>query len=269
MSALTQTLLAQQQALLGAIWSRPVDALECEKTRANFIRQSNDRGLLAYQSSARMLAERVLAAAYPVVTAVLSPDSMGQLARALWQTHPPTCGDLTHWGEALPAFVASSEQLAGLPWLADLARLEWALHAAEAAADVAHDPASWNLLTQVDPADLGLRFVAATQVLPLGWNVHPIWQAHQAKEMDALQLAVQSLGADATDWAQPTPSLVLLWRPIHQVRCRPVTLSEAAFIQHLMQGQNLLAALELADPDWARWLPMALNDGLVAGVTPL
>jgi Putative DNA-binding domain len=265
MNAANATLLTQQQALLEAIWSWPADEPNFHKKIANFDGQSSGRGLLAYQSNARMLAQRVLAAAYPVVTAVLSPDSMGQLARALWKTHPPTCGDLTHWGAALPAFVAGSEQLADLPWLADLARLEWTLHAAEAAADVAHDTASWGLLVQAEPSALGLRFAAATQVLPLSWNVHPIWQAHQAPEGDALEQAVQRLGPDAAQWAQPMPSAVLVWRPIHQVRCRPVAEPEATFLRQLLQGQNLLAALEQSDPDWAHWLPMALNDGLLAG----
>jgi len=269
MSTATRTLLAQQQALLGAMWSHPVEVLECKKTRAHFERESCGRGLLAYQSNARMLAERVLAAAYPVVTAVLSPDSMGQLARALWQAKPPTCGDLAHWGEHLPDFVAGSAQLANLPWLADLARLEWALHAAESAPDVAHDAASLNLLAQADPAELGLRLAAATQVLPLNWSVYPIWRAHQAHGVEAQQQALQCLGSDASHWAQPIPVHVLVWRPIHQVRCRPLAAPEVPFIQQLLQGQNLLAALELADPDLARWLPVAVVDGLVAGVVHL
>jgi hypothetical protein len=270
----TPGLLAQQQALLDALWA-PVVTNAPENIAVCALFESA-RGLKAYQSNGHALAERVLVAAYPVVTEVISPDSMGQLARALWHAHPPTRGDLAWWGDALPAFMAASPQLADLPWLPDLARLEWALHTAQAAADAAAPAdglASLQRLASDEPATLRLTWAAATRVLALDWDVWPIWQAHVLAHVqadpEAHTQAIKALGPDATHWAAPRPTPVLLWRPVHAVRSQPLPPDTARFVQTLLDGASLLTALEQADPGFAHWLPQALQQGLVTGVATL
>lgn len=263
----TPGLLAQQQALLDALWA-PANMITPENIASHAFFEG-DRGLKAYQSNGHALAERVLVAAYPVVTEVLSADSMGQLARALWHAHPPTRGDLAWWGAELPAFMAASTQLADLPWLPDLARLEWALHTAQAAPDVAVPAdglASLQRLASDDPATLCLTWAAVTRVLTLDWAVWPIWHAHTQPDPDGRAQALTALGTDAAHWASAQTAQVLLWRPVHAVRCQPLPPDTARFVQALLGGASLLAALEQADPDFAPWLPMALQQGLVTGV---
>lgn len=261
-------LLAQQQALLDAIWASADSSIAIDYIAKNAFKSSG-RGLKTYQSNGHALAQRVLAAAYPVVTDVLSDDSMGQLARALWHAHPPTRGDLAWWGDALPAFMAASPQLASLPWLPDLARLEWALHTALAAPEAiapADGLASLNRLTTDDPATLKLTWAAATRVLTLDWNVWPIWDAHTQHPPDARAQALHALGVDAAQWAVPHTTQVLLWRPVHTPHCLPVSPDDARFVQALLDGASLLTALEQADPGFAQWLPRALEQGWVSGV---
>lgn len=278
-------LLAQQQALLDAIWSgTPPPRETCNAINSVAARAFDEsaRGQKAYQSNGHALAERVLVAAHPVVTEVISADSMGQLARALWHAHPPTRGDLAWWGDALPAFMAASPQLASLPWLPDLARLEWALHTAQTAPDVpppADGLASLQRLSTDDPATLHLAWAAATQVLTLDWDVAALWHAHTLKGTDAdtaiaaaphtRTQALLALGPDATHWAAPRTTHVLLWRPALGVRCQFIPPDTARFVHALLHGNSLLAALEQADPGFASWLPQALQQGLVTGIAAL
>ncbi|OYU65708.1 MAG: hypothetical protein CFE45_44120, partial [Burkholderiales bacterium PBB5] len=115
------------------------------------------RGWRAYQANAAATAERALAAAYPTVQQLLGPDSFAALARALWRTHPSAEGDLAAWGDALPGYLAESTSLASEPYLADMARLDWALHRADLAPD--DDAAATGLqqLASDDPANLYLH----------------------------------------------------------------------------------------------------------------
>ena len=76
-----------------------------------------------------------MAAAYPTLQQLFGVPAFAALARAYWHAEPPAAGDLACWGADLPAFVAQAEQLAAEPYLADMARLEWAVHQARSAAD--------------------------------------------------------------------------------------------------------------------------------------
>lgn len=287
------TLLTSQRALLQALFGAASDAEALKTLTADHAMPTRARGLASYQSNAHMLAERVLVAAYPVVTAILSPDSMGQLARALWHRHPPVRGDLARWGADLPDFIAASPQLAELPWLADVARIEWALHAAATAANVADrvaedgspafaDLASLALLTTHDPDQLTLTLAAGTTCLALDWTATRIVLAHLA-ETEAAPVTARALIVNAAlpkavaelgdVWAVAQPEQALVWRPgpspMGRPLCRVAADGEAGLLASLQAGQSLLAALQDSPLDWAAWLPQAIGEGLVLGARPL
>jgi hypothetical protein len=282
------TLLASQQALLQALFGPVFGVDGLEKYIADNPIPTSARGLKSYQSNAHMLAERVLVAAYPVVTAILSPESMGQLARALWHRHPPVRGDLARWGADLPGFIAASPQLAELPWLADVARIEWALHTAATAANVADgvpastDLTSLALLTTHDPDQLTLTLAAGTTCLALDWTATRIVLAHLA-ESEAAPVTARALAVNAAlpqavaelgdVWAVAQPEQALVWRPgpspMGRPLCRVAADGEAGLLASLQAGQPLLAALQDSPLDWAAWLPQAIGEGLVLGARPL
>ena len=278
------TLLTSQRALLQALFGAASDAEALKTLTTDHAMPTRARGLASYQSNAHMLAERVLVAAYPVVTAILSPDSMGQLARALWHRHPPVRGDLARWGADLPGFIAASPQLAELPWLADVARIEWALHAAATAADAPApaDLASLALLTTHDPDQLTLTLAAGTTCLSLDWTATRIVLAHLA-ETEAAPVTARAMAVNAAlpqavaelgdVWAVAQPEQALVWRPGPSPMCRPLCRvaadGEAGLLASLQAGQSLLAALQDSPLDWAAWLPQAIGEGLVLGARPL
>lgn len=264
------TLEAQQRALLHALLTpgapSPVQfgGPEISKSAAEKRYPSSARGLNCYKSNAHAVAERSLAVTYPVVTALLSAESMAQLARALWHTHPPQRGDLAHWGADLASFLATSPQLADLPWLADVARLEWALHQADGAADAVTDLSTLARLAEEDPAHLTLRLAPGLQVLHNTFAVVPVVQAHRLPTAPARDTALAQLG-DA--WCPTGPEHACVWRVGHQLpELQTVTEAEAQWLNALQAGQPLLTALEGCDLDFSVWLPRAVQQGVVLGV---
>lgn len=265
------TLLEQQQAFLNAIWQRQSqdNAIEKEAAYALFM---SDRGLKAYQINSDALAERVLSAAYPVVTALVSAETMTALARALWWQHPPTVGDLAQWGAAFPDWLQHSPLLAELreqlPYLPDVARLEWALHTTETVADAPPArPESLHLLTedaQEMPTRLRLRWAAGVQVLHLDWAVDAVVTAHQ-QPPEHWPTALAALGKT---WASATPQAILIGRLGWRVCHCPISASEATLITRLLQGQDLFAALAEhaadttdAEFDAATWFQTRWQEG--------
>ena len=220
------------------------------------------RGWQAYQANAAATAQRALAAAYPTVQQLLGPDSFAALARALWRTHPPAEGDLAAWGDALPCTLAEAESLASEPYLADMAKLDWALHRADLAPDDDAATAGLQRLASGDPANLYLHLRAGHAVLCSDHPVHTIWQAHRDPAADRWALARQAL-------ANAEGEAVRVRRQGWQAVVERIDSATARFELSLLQGTSLAAALVQADVAFAfePWFIDTLRRGALAAVT--
>jgi len=247
----------RQQMLLRALWrdARPGVVAGWLRDGAKF-----QRGLQAYQANAGALAERALGAAFPTLLQLLGEESFAALARAFWHAAPPERGDIAAWGAALPAFIDAAAQLADEPYLADVARLEWAVHEAEQAAN-AVAPTGLERLGDTEPARLTLQLQPGTVLLSSPHPVVTVWQAHRSA---------------AEDRFAPVRAAFAAGRGEHALVCRRGWLVEvlaleagcARFVAALLAGRDLASALLDAGAgfDFETWLIEALQAGAVAAV---
>ncbi len=233
------SLAVQQQALLAALWApRPAEALAVLGDTA-LAGPTRERGLRAYRSNGRALAQRARAAAHPALAALLGEENFAALAHQLWLRHPPACGDVARWGAELPALIKSLPDLAEEePYLPDVARLEWALHQAATAADAAVDAASFALLAAHEPGQLVLRLAPGTCCLASAYPVVSIVQAH-LQGTPSLEEAGARLRGGVAETA-------LVWREGWKPRLRTLAPQEAAFIAALQESRPLADALQAA-----------------------
>ena len=256
----------RQQMLLRALWrdARPGVLAGWTRDGAAFT-----RGLQAYQANAGALAERALAAAFPTLQELLSEDSFAHLARAFWRHAPPACGELGTWGEELAAFVAAAPDLADEPYLADVARLEWAVHQAQATADAELDGDSLALLANSEPDQLWLRPRPGTQVLVSAHPVVSIWQAHRQTPLPGEDRFAAVRDAFAAELAQTA----LIWRDGWQVQVVALDPADARLTQALRAGLSLGQALRQVEGldgfAFEPWLVSALSRRWLAAVSTL
>ena len=251
------TLAQQQQALLAVLWDWPDE--DAIINIAKYVDKTRARGLKAYQSNGHALACRALAATYPVLAQLLGEDSFAALARAFWHQQPPVRGDMAQWGEGLADFVAGSAQLADEPYLADVARVEWALHQCASAPDAVMAPDSFALLMTCDPDTLELALAPGCALVASPWPVVSIVGAHLQQQPD-FDTVGRQLRAGVAQRA-------LVWREGLRPRLRETTAEEAAFIAALLGGQALGPALDRAGAlDFNAWLAQAVQTGLLLGV---
>lgn len=249
----------RQQLLLRALWREPGAPLALRGWLAST--PQADEGLAAYRGNAAAVAARALAATYPTVAALLGDDAFAALAQHLWREHPPARGDLAEWGDALPAFIAGQESLAGEPYLADAARLDGAVHRASRAADAPSTPAGLDRLAQVDTAALRLQLAPGSALVHSRWPVASIWQAHQRSDdarFDGVRAAFAAGRGEAA----------LVVREGLPVRVHALDEADAAFTRALLDGATLAAALDRAGPAFAFdcWLARALSQRWLAAV---
>lgn len=87
-----------------------------------------ERALQIYQEDYQARLTEALGETYPSVWGILGDEDFFILAKDYIKTHPSQSYSLQHYGEGLALFLLSSPVLQEFPYLADLARLDWAFH---------------------------------------------------------------------------------------------------------------------------------------------
>lgn len=247
----------RQQLLLDALLAWPAEG--AIKNVAIQIEDTGARGLKAYKANGHALATSALQSAYPVVAQLVGDESFVDLAHALWHAQPPTRGDIAQWGMGLAGFLENSVQLQDEPYLADVARVEWALHQCTGAPDAQADLATLALLTTQVPEQLLLHLAPGCAVVRSTWPVVSIVGAHLDGNPSLQEAGAQLRRGEAQD--------TVVWRAGLRPRTRLALPGEHDAVQRLLDGGSLAQALDAAPAlDFGQWLPLAVQSGLVLGV---
>jgi hypothetical protein len=121
-----------------------------------------------------------LQAVFPVVCRLVDERFFGYAADQYIRVEPPSGPCLFEYGATFPEFLAAFPPCRDLPYLGDVARLEWAMHRALHAPDTA--PLGPEALRSVAPETAGgLVFTldASLSLLASRWPIDAIWRANQ------------------------------------------------------------------------------------------
>ncbi len=130
-----------------------------------------------------------LAAIYPVVQQLVHPRFFAYAADAFIRRYLPREACLTEYGAEFAAFLMHFPPVAHLPYLPDVARLEWIIDRVVRVAP--HSPVSIAALVEAegDPADIRLRLAPSIRFLASPYRIDQVWKAHQRDEtFPALQI---------------------------------------------------------------------------------
>lgn len=128
-----------------------------------------------------------LAATFPVVARLVGEACFGALAREFIMLAPPASPCLFEYGAGFPRYLAAVPTLMGLPYLPDVARLEWAVNQARHAADASRLPVE-ALAPLQDCCFSEVVFVLqpSCRLLASPYPIDRIWRANQPEaDVDA------------------------------------------------------------------------------------
>ena len=123
----------------------------------------------------------VLKATYPVVCRLVDERFFDYAADRYISARPPATACLFEYGGDFSEFLAAFEPCRHLVYLPDVARLEWALHAAAHAEDATPlDLATLGAVAEEDYLHLVLRLDPSLSLLSSPWPIDRIWSANRS-----------------------------------------------------------------------------------------
>lgn len=200
-----------------------------------------------------------LAATYPVVASLVGEAFFAEMARAFVAAEPPMSPILIEYGGGFADFIDRFRPADDLPYLSDVARLEWAWQESYHAADAA--PVDIQILASVDPTELdGIRFIMhpSVRLLRSRWPVASIWEAHQQDVPDLSAIVL-------------SPENALIVRPQLTVATHLLDEGAGAMVEMLMQGEPLGRAIDHLndldqETDFSACLTALFAVGAVVGI---
>lgn len=217
--------------------------------------------LAVYRNNMRGALTAALRLGFPAVVRLVGEEFFAAAAARFIAAVPPADADLSRHGARFPDFLAADPVARQLAYLADVARLEWAVNRA-LHADMM--PAVTVAQLRAMPvADHGrVRFVAhpSLSLLALAHPARAIWQA-VLSEPDSLRDSRLA----AIDLAAPGERLAVLLRD-GETDLLTLSLPAFDFLATLCTGMPLDAALDRAPTtDAAEWLATFIGHGLFGG----
>jgi len=205
--------------------------------------------------------------AYPAIRNIVGHDTFFALMTRYRPLIPRGIYSLTDAGRELPRFLVTDKLGERLPFLSDLAKLEWCvMHAFHSFATSACDPSELSEWTEEDWQAAQIGFQPAVSIVESRWPVLDLWETRETPR-DRIDVQVEG-----------RPQSVLVRRDGVDVRCDLIEPLQARLLHRLTSGETLGRATELlaeehdplddtADrPDVGAWFAEWIGRGIITNV---
>jgi hypothetical protein len=214
---------------------------------------SADEAIAIYRNTYVSGAVKALRLAHPAAERLTGAEFFEAAANRFVASSPPVSGCLDDYGAEFAGFLAAFEPIRDLPYIADVARLDWAVNLALHADDAqALGPAGFAAAAGIVPERLVLVPHVSLSLVRLNYPADAIWRAVLAHD-DATLGALELKGG---------PFCLLVWRNADGVQVSRVSETGFAFLSALCAGRTFGETFAAAPaPD----LPVLLAESLAAG----
>ncbi|RQS72615.1 DUF2063 domain-containing protein [Burkholderia sp. Bp8963] len=213
--------------------------------------------LSIYRNTATSVLVNALRLAFPAVQRLVGAAFFEGAARVFCSAAPPHSAWLDEYGAQFPAFLAQMPQAESVPYLADVARLEWQVNGVLHAPDMAPlDPARLAQLDEDALRVLRLQPHPAARLLRCAYPADVVWRAVLEQDDEALRAIELADG----------PVHLLVQRVAEGVDTLRLSAGESRIATALFAGEALGEALARApDANGHALVGICLARGCFAG----
>lgn len=191
-----------------------------------------------YRNNYYISLTEALRSVYVSVDKLVGKGFFDFVAHSYIDAHPSKSGNLHEFGSYFSYFIGSLDQAASVPYIADIAKLDWAWHQMFHAKDSA--PLNVETLEEFEHEELGalnFKFIEGMQVLTMGFTVFGLW--NHCREIPGFE------GADELSYNKTT-EFIMIHRLGLDVVVSLMSQAEVTFIEELKKGECLADATESA-----------------------
>lgn len=207
-----------------------------------------------YRNNVTVSLVDALQTGFPAIHSLLGDQNFRALATHFARANPPQSPLMMLYGADFAQFLAHTQALAHLPYLPDIAALEYGLRTSYHAAN--HDPQPFSALQSLAPEqidDAKLSLAPSAILLQSVWPIHDIYTF-------ALDPTAPQPQAAAQD--------ILILRKEFDPKPHLLPANAAKFIRALGAGKTLSQAIENApDTDVGAILTLLFTEGAIARIT--
>lgn len=207
-----------------------------------------------------------LSATYPVVKRLTGAAFFHTAVDAFVRAHPSRSGDLNIYGDRFGDFLVTYAPAAELPYLPDVARLEWAIDEAQRAPDGMRAPdavlAALSAMSAESLPGVRLGLDASCRLLTSAYPILRIWQVNQADHVGEDRVTLDQ-GADR----------ILVRRDAQRAALERLPIGDFAWLEALARALPLASAIDAAQSadanfDLGTALRTHIATGTIAAVVP-
>ncbi|MCK5432550.1 MAG: putative DNA-binding domain-containing protein [Gammaproteobacteria bacterium] len=181
-----------------------------------------------YKGSITASLNRTLREIYPVCNRLTGDNFFNAMGKEYMRNTPSRSADLANYGEDFQSFIANFKHTENLPYLPDVARLEWAWHRAFNAADESGiDLAALGKVSEADKPHIVFYLPTSASLIASEFPIHHIWQVNQP----------DFKGDDQVDLDEGGIKL-LVWREDYTMRIDPLDDVEWSILNEIETGNT-------------------------------
>lgn len=218
---------------------------------------SSTQRLAIYRNNKDSSILKILQSHYPVCSRLVGDKFFAGMANAYSTQTPSTYPDLNNYGRTFPQFIRDFPSAQSLPYLPEVAKLEWAWLQAFYGSDL-FATLDIERIAKIDTEqaqDIVFQLPANATLLTSPYPIDQIWQVNQP---DA--------GGDETVELNDGGVCLIVWRKQWQVRIDYLDQTEWQLLQAFNNGLSLAAVCQEASAqaiDVSEYLPKLVNCGWI------
>ncbi len=222
-----QTLKTLQHAMM--------DAIQTQVDTSTLV--TNQPGFNLYRGSYLAGLMKVLQEIYPVISALVGAVFFKGLSREYIYQNPLVTWDLDYYGQSFASFIQAHVACRSLPYLANVAQLEWACHwALTAPPSIEFDGSILQSYTEEEYDELRFQLSSHLSVLSFEYPVTNIWSQHQKSLLPDTEIDISGGGEQVVVWEKAGAVCLML-----------ISVEEQRVLACLQAGQSLRQVAETCE----------------------
>ncbi len=182
-----------------------------------------------YRNSQQAILITALKQTYSVCLALVGEDCFHGLATRFIAQETQNPNNLQSYGARFAEFIETFSTTSKVPYLADVARLEWAILQASIGEDVSSmDFSRLAQISESQQKDLCFYLPKHATLLTSDYPIDVIWQAHQSDHLDEIPVDLQR-----------NQVRLIIWRRQLEILCERLTQEQWFVLRHIQAGDNL------------------------------